>query len=77
MVTINWLDAGFLVLMVIALVNAIKTASSNKWGYWYMLISLALGFGMYALALYAPEFVKIGFAIGITASGIYDVYQKK
>ena len=74
---IDWLDTAVLVAIVISLVNAIKSATNNKLGYWYMLISVALGFGVYALSLYAPEFVKMGFAIGLASAGIYDIYTKK
>lgn len=76
MIDINWLDTAVLVAIVVALVNAIKTATGNKLGYWYMLISIAIGFGIYALGLYAPSFVKIGLAIGLAASGIYDIYKR-
>jgi hypothetical protein len=74
---IDWLDTAVLVAIVIALVNAIKTASGNKWGYWYMLIAIAFGFGVYAISIYAPDFVKMGLAIGLASSGIYDIYSKK
>lgn len=77
MLNINWLDTGVLVVIVVALVNALKAATLNKLGYWYMLIAVALGFGIYAIALYAPDFVKIGLAIGLVASGIYDLAVKK
>ena len=76
MIDINWLDTAVLVVIVVAVVNAIKAATQNKLGYWYMLIAVALGFGIYAIALYAPEFVKIGLAIGLASSGIYDLTKK-
>ena len=77
MININWLDTGVLVVIVIALVNAIKKATGDKLGYWYMLFSVALGFAVYGIGIYAPEFVKIGLALGLTASGIFDIYSKK
>ncbi len=77
MVNIDWLNTGVLVVIVVALVNALKAATLNKLGYWYMLIAVALGFGVYAVAVYAPDFVKIGLAIGLVASGIYDLAVKK
>ncbi len=77
MLNINWLDTGVLVVIVVALVNFVKSATGNKLGYFYMLIAVALGFGIYAVAIYAPEFVKIGLAIGLVASGIYDLAVKK
>ena len=77
MLNINWLDTSVLVVIVVALVNALKAATLNKLGYWYMLIAVALGFGVYAVAIYAPDFVKIGLAIGLVASGIYDLAIKK
>ena len=77
MLNINWLDTGVLVVIVVALVNFIKAITLNKLGYFYMLIAVALGFGVYAIAIYAPDFVKIGLAIGLVASGIYDLAVKK
>ena len=77
MLNINWLDTGVLVVIVVALVNAIKAATKDKLGYWYMLMAVALGFGIYAVSLYAPDFVKVGLAIGLVASGIYDLAVKK
>ena len=76
MVNIDWLDTAVLVAIVIALTNAIKKATGDKLGYWYMLISMGLGFAVYAIGLYAPEYVKMGLAIGLVASGIYDIYKK-
>ena len=69
---INWGDTVFLIAVVYALVNAIKTATKNKLSYWYMLIAVALGFGMVYFASYAPDIVKLGFLVGIGAAGIYD-----
>ena len=77
MVEIDWLNLAVLVVIVVALVNFIKAITLNKLGYFYMLIALALGFGVYAIAIYAPDFVKIGLAIGLSASGIYDLAVKK
>jgi len=68
----NWGDLVFLTAVVYALTNAIKTATKDKLGYWYMLIAIALGFGAIYFATYAPDIIKAGFVIGVGAAGIYD-----
>jgi len=77
MIDINLLDITVLVAITLAIVNAIKSATNNTLGYWYMLISAGVGAALYAIGLYAPP-VVIGFiAVGLVASGIYDIATKQ
>ena len=73
---IDFTDIAIVVAATIAIVNAVKEATGNKLGYWYMLISAGVGAGLYAVGLYAPD-VLIGFiAVGLAASGLYDWYKR-
>ena len=76
MIGIDWLSTAVLIAITIAIVNAIKTATGNKLGYWYMLISVGIGAGVYAIGAYAPDMIKNMLVIGLAASGLYDVYKK-
>lgn len=75
MLNINWQDTLFLIAVVYALTEYVKTLANNKLGQWARLISIAFGFGMVYFAQYAPEIVKLGFIVGVGASGIYDFRQ--
>ncbi len=72
---IDWTNILFLIAIVYAFTNAIKTATKDKLGYWYMLIAIALGFGAVYFAAYAPAIIKMGLIVGAGASGIYDFRQ--
>jgi hypothetical protein len=71
------LDYALIVAITIAIVNRIKSELPVIKGIFYTLISIAIGAGMYAVALYAPDTVKGFIYIGLAASGIFDVYTKK
>lgn len=75
-IDINWLDLGVLALITIALVNRIKSEAPNLKGFWYTIISFAIGAALYAIVLYLPEIVRNFIAIGLVASGIFDAYKK-
>ena len=76
MFNLDFTDIAILAAVTLAIVNAIKNATKNKLGYWYMLISAGVGAALYAIGLYAPD-VAIGFiVVGLVASGIYDTYTK-
>jgi len=76
MINIDFLDIAVLAAVTLAIVNAIKKATGDTLGYWYMLISAGVGAALYAIGLYAPD-VVIGFiVVGLVASGIYDTYKK-
>ena len=75
---IDFLDITVLVVITVAVVNAIKKAVGDKIkGQWYMLISAGVGAAIYAIGLYAPDVVKGFIAVGLVASGLYDIYKKK
>ena len=77
MFNLDFTDIAVLAAVTLAIVNAIKNATDNTLGYWYMLISAGVGATLYAIGLYAPD-VVIGFiVVGLVASGIYDTYKKK
>ena len=73
---IDFLDITILVAITIAIVNAIKKATGEKLGQWYMLISAGVGAAIYAIGLYAPDVVKGFIAVGLIASGIYNVAKR-
>ena len=76
MINIDFLDITILVVITVAIVNFIKNATGNTLGYWYMLISAGVGAALYAIGLYAPDVVIAFIAVGLVASGLYDVYKK-
>jgi len=76
MFNLDFTDIAILAAVTLAIVNAIKKATGDTLGYWYMLISAGVGAALYAVGLYAPD-VAIGFiVVGLVASGIYDTYTK-
>lgn len=77
MINIDFLDIAVLTVITVAIVNAIKSAVGDKIkGNWYMLISAGVGAAIYAIGMYAPDVVKGFIAVGLVASGIYDIYKK-
>jgi len=74
---INFLDIAVLTMITLAVVNAIKSAVGDKIkSNWYILISAGVGALVYAVGLYAPDVVKGFIAVGLIASGLYDVTKK-
>ena len=76
MINIDFLDITILVVITVAVVNVIKKATGDKLGQWYMLISAGVGAVIYAIGMYAPDVVKGFVAVGLVASGLYDIYKK-
>ena len=76
MINIDFLDITILVVITVAIVNAIKKATGDTLGQWYMLISAGVGAALYAIGMYAPDVVIAFIAVGLVASGLYDVYKK-
>lgn len=76
MINIDFLDIAILVVITVAIVNVIKKATGDSLGQWYMLISAGVGAVIYAIGLYAPDVVKGFIAVGLVASGLYDIYKK-
>ncbi len=71
------LNIGLIVFITIAIVNRIKAEVKPLAPYWYTLIAIAIGAGLYAVALYAPPVVTGFVCVGGAAAGIFDVYAKK
>ena len=76
MINIDFLDITILVVITVAVVNVIKKATGDKLGQWYMLISAGVGAVIYAIGMYAPDVVKGFLAVGLVASGLYDIVKK-
>jgi len=77
MLNIDFLDIAVLTVITVAIVNAIKSAVGDKIkGNWYILISAGVGAAIYAIGMYAPDVVKGFVAVGLVASGLYDIYKK-
>jgi len=76
MINIDFLDIAVLVIITVAIVNVIKKATGDKLGQWYMLISAGVGAAIYAIGMYAPDVVKGFLAVGLVASGLYDIVKK-
>ncbi len=74
---IDFLDIAVLTVITLAIVNAIKSAVGDKIkSNWYILISAGVGAAIYAVGLYAPDAVKGFIAVGLIASGLYDITKK-
>ena len=72
----DFTDIAIIAAVTLAIVNAIKKATGDTLGQWYMLISAGVGAALYAIGLYAPD-VVIGFiVVGLVASGVYDIVKK-
>ena len=73
MINIDFLDITVIVLITVACVEAIKKATGNRLGQWYMLISAGVGAVIYAIGMFAPDIVKGFLVVGLVASGLYDI----
>ena len=76
MINIDFLDITVLVVITLAVVNAIKKSIKKDLGQWIVLISAGVGAVIYAFGMYAPDVVKGFVAVGLVASGLYDIYKK-
>ena len=82
MININWLDIVVQIAIVIALTNWVKTLSKDRLGHYAMLVSMGIAFVVVFLAtLPNPvvwfEIVKNSIIVGLSASGLFDIYKKK
>jgi len=71
------LDYAIIAAITIAVVNRIKAEVPAIKSFWYTLISIAIGAGLYAVSIYASDVVKGFIFAGLIAPGIYDVYKKQ
>jgi len=69
---IDWTSTAFLIAVVYALTEYVKTLANGRLGQWSRLVAIALGFAMVYFARFAPDIIKFGFIVGVGASGIYD-----
>ena len=71
-------DYVLIIAMTIAIVNRIKAEITKPIAsLYYTLMSITIGAGLYAVALYASDIVKGFIFIGLAAAGIFDVYARK
>jgi len=71
------LDYGLIILITVAIVNRIKAEAPMLKSFFYTLISIAIGAGLFAVSIYASDIIKGFIFIGLAASGIYDVYKRQ
>ncbi len=70
---IDFANISILVVITVAIVNAIKKATGGTLGDWYMLISAGVGAALYAIGLFAPPLAQGFLEVGLIASGIYVI----
>lgn len=71
------LDFATIAIITIAIVNRIKAETPAIKSFYYTLISIAIGAGLYAVSIYASDVIKGFIFAGLIASGIYDIAVKK
>jgi len=71
------LDFATIAIITIAIVNRLKSELPEIKPIFYTLMSIAIGAGLYAVAIYASDVAKGFIFAGLIASGIYDVYKKQ
>ena len=76
MENIDFTNLTILVVITVAIVDAIKKATGDKLKMWYMLISAGVGAVLYAIGMYAPEAAQGFFKVGLVASGLYVIAGK-
>lgn len=70
------INVSIIVLAVIAIINRIKKEAPELKSYVYTLMAFGVGAAVYAIFIYAPSPIPIIFAIGLAASGIFDIFSK-
>ena len=73
---LEFVDVSIIILVTIAIINRIKKEAPELKDYYYTLMAFAIGAAMYALFTYAPAPIPIMVAIGLAASGIFDIFKK-
>jgi Fe2+ transport system protein B len=59
-------------IIVIAIVERIKAETTLK-SFWYTIISIGVGCGIFAIFVYAPVIVIAFLFVGLLASGTFDL----
>lgn len=70
------LDIATVGLITIAIVNRIKAEVTLK-SFYYTIIAIVIGAGLYAVSVYAPDIVIGMIFAGLIGSGIYDIAKKQ
>jgi len=71
------LDLATIGLVTLAIVNRIKAEVPAIKSYFYTLMAIAIGAGLFAVKTYAPP-VVLGFIFaGLVGAGIFDVTKKQ
>ena len=70
------LDIATVGLITIAIVNRIKAEVTLK-SFYYTIIAIVIGAGLYAISVYAPQVVIGMIFAGLIGSGIYDIANKQ
>ena len=70
------LDIATIGLVTIAIVNRIKAEVTLK-SFYYTIIAIVVGAGLYAVSVYAPDIVIGMIFAGLIGSGIYDIANKQ
>ena len=70
------LDIATVGIVTIAIINRIKAEVPTIKSYWYTVMAVAVGAGLYAVSVYAPQIVIGCIFAGLIGSGIYDAYTK-
>jgi len=70
------LDIATVGLITIAIVNRIKAEVTLK-SFYYTIIAIVIGAGLYAVSVYAPQVVIGMIFAGLIGSGIYDIAKKQ
>ncbi len=70
------LDIATIGLVTIAIVNRIKAEVTLK-SFYYTIIAIVVGAGLYAVSVYAPDIVIGMIFAGLIGSGIYDIAKKQ
>ena len=70
------LDIATVGLITIAIVNRIKAEVTLK-SFYYTIIAIVVGAGLYAISVYAPQVVIGMIFAGLIGSGIYDIANKQ
>ena len=73
----DWSSSIVLVAITIAVVNRIKKVTIPLKTYWYTVISMLVGVALYFIGMYAPPVVTGALAVGLIASGIWDIRKGK
>ncbi|OFW61911.1 MAG: hypothetical protein A2Z35_04900 [Actinobacteria bacterium RBG_19FT_COMBO_36_27] len=62
-------------IIVLAIVERIKAETKLK-SFWYTIISIGVGCGIFAIFVYAPVIIIAFLFVGLLASGIFDITKK-